>query len=78
MFTEKTPITERVTFLYERFDEDGNQVVQLERTAINGDAEYLPVLLDEFTFFLKGMTFDYVSAVATLDSDGEITHSSTL
>ncbi|CAB4124483.1 hypothetical protein UFOVP63_5 [uncultured Caudovirales phage] len=67
--------TTRVTFIYTERDKNGRETINVSRTVHGEDTEYLPNLLEAFTYFLHGMTFTYVDGVAVL-KDGEINKSS--
>jgi hypothetical protein len=76
MWDEENQLESVVTFTYRSFDKDGNQTAEVERSLYNEEAENLSRLLETFNYFLLGMTFTYVDAVAAFDRDGEEVSSS--
>lgn len=76
MYDEK--LKNHVRFDFVSYDDDGDITSSVTRTLYGDDCEYLTKLLQEFTYFLQGMTYSYVAGVAALNADGSIGHSSDL
>lgn len=60
-----------VEFRYVTHDEDGETLVNIIRRVNGDDADFLPNILREFSYFLAGMTFTYVDEVVAKNRDGE-------
>jgi hypothetical protein len=63
-------IKSKVTFTHAQYDENGNQTVHIERSLFDDEAEFLPTILNEFRYFLQGMTFSYVENIVAVDDEG--------
>lgn len=69
MWTDDTPNT-TVTFTYKQTDDNGNTTSYVERSLHNENAEGLAKILEEFTYFLHGMTYSYVESVIAQTTNG--------
>lgn len=67
-----------VRFEYVTYNDEGDETSRITRTLYDGESECLTNILQEFTYFLQGMTYSYVAGVASLNEDGDISHSSEL
>jgi len=63
-----------ITFSYNQYNDEGRKIASVTRTIRDDEAEFLPNILEAFKYFLQGMTFTYVEAVAVETTEGnEIT-----
>lgn len=69
MWTDDTPDT-TITFTYKSVDKNGNTTTYLERSLHDDNTETLPAILQEFVYFLNGMTYTYVDNVVAVKFDG--------
>lgn len=63
-------------FEYVTYNDEGGETARVARALYGEDCEHLDSVLQEFTYFLQGMTYSYVAGVAALDEDGDISHAS--
>lgn len=66
-----------VTFSYTDYTTDGDDIfaptthsVKIKRSLQGENAEHLPSILQEFHYFLQGMTFNYISAIEAHTTTG--------
>lgn len=69
MWTDNTPKTS-ITFTYKTIDENGNTTTYIERSLYDDNAEGLCKILEEFTYFLNGLTYTYVDSVVAQTTGG--------
>jgi hypothetical protein len=59
-----------ITFTYKSTDKNGNTTTYLERSLHDEDTDTLTPILQEFVYFLNGMTYNYVGSVIATKTDG--------
>jgi hypothetical protein len=70
MWEENKPRT-ILTFSYKSYNEGGELTSHIERSLHDDKNEFLPDVLQEFLYFLNGLTYTYIDVISCQKFGGE-------